>query len=1263
MSNVEISLKEAKTLFDKLVLSFKHCYQNSFHKEQCKDITMENASSTFFRKLALDSKDDLMLEDLNLSKNTLIKFFQNKDKRSFNVKTKIKINRLITFYDQHIYNEKDKIFSKIGVNTITEKEEKAENNYIEPEIDYFTEFSVFNYVAVLSRFGLSIPISLIEKLVSVEWELQKLVVLKKNNNLGIGSFLNKKNNSFYLKLNSKGFEKAQSIEFDDALIFNILEFCDTNIIAEKYLFNKLTIKKRYFLLLFKDFSYDLQYLIVSDKFPSSFKKALLYRLRGFYFANLDDYKEMHESFKNCIKLLKLDNSEESSSFYINWADSEKKFKKEEVVESIHKEALLDLPLPKNLNRTIRLQLALFYWSKQEYDKALELWQEMDYFLLKEDRFYKIFEEKIIKFIKSNPSKATMLQNFAFKLISVSERDGYENISNDLLKNITSLISNNFHFSKALFYYYLKKESDPDKALNIIKSIENEIWVRKSEIIILYVEYYLSQSSYELATWYLERNLENNNEITNYEKLYHKLANVFAKNESWEQANYYYQKVGEKYTKTNFWYAITLIKLNFKNFDSRIVKIFQNYFIKYPKHQNTKALGSYITYCLKHDKFKSASKYIINQIDKINSDINYGDYFISFLYQQQLRLTINHEQSEDLLEKALKFSTTTFQEAIVYSSYGKHLMYRGEDKSINTSNYDLREAIEYFKISYRLKSDDYVIYDIARCYFHVENYRDCIATLHKIKHNSLYLEVTYLKLRALFHLKNFKVIRGLVDVINNEQIKGFGCFYLAQNTRKNREIRNFYFEEAIKLNSNYKIKLEYAIYCFPKNKKKSHNLFDEVKSIFNENEDKQIELQREYSKRVSVYIEKAYASSLKKIKIDIKKLKAPSPRIKYGINNLIKKYPLDIRIQKLRFEYFFKIEKFFNCEKVLSELIADNLILTDTVDMFIKLAEKYFEYSQYFNFKKPPNRSRQIEALSKAFEYMEYVLKIDNSQSNILLYSLIPYKQGNLRKHRNIVKFYRKELKKNEEEKFQNLINHQKRRVKIFLWSTRPNDYFDKLNFYRKQEKHVATIIGDSKHPYHSDAIKILKSIVADSKFHKENNFYILGNITTRLGHYYYYHEQNYKLSFKYMSKVYKYKNGDIPFIRGFLKSLDKIAIDVKMYEYGIKICEFFLEENQIPTVYRYYGNWLKELGRYKESYCSYSKALDLFTEEYFRKMIYNNIVQLCYQSLIVSKQYFDDVDIIKEIANDSFDNIINIDSDYEYRDSTFKLLMEINKSK
>lgn len=1116
------------------------------------------------------------------------------------------------------------------------------------------DFSLFNYVATLDRFNLYLPVSLIEKLVPEEWEIQKLSIIQNKEENKIHSYFNQ--DVSYLQLSEKGVAVANSMEFHDVLIFKILDLCDFTIKIEENLFKKIALKKYFFFVLFKDFSIDFNNLIHSKNYPSIPKQTLLYRLMGFYYTELGDYQKMHESFKKCIGLLQKENTEESSSFYLNWAECEIKFGKEEKAIEIYYLALEDLPFPKNKNRTIRLTLSTYYFENNDIEKAFSFWSLDDFYLLKDDRFVDRFYEFLIKLINKDPKKATICQEFVLKLINEYSNKGYTVFSKNLLEEIDEKVTNNFKFKKALFYYYLQE--DKPKALELIKGLESNEKINQEIVVGLRMDYFLADKNPDLAIWHGTNSLT----LNTYQYpsvIYRKIGKIYFKNKrDLKNAKRYFEKLEEAELYSYYQYAVTLFKISPDEYEEEIFLIFQNHFKKFPATTNVKAIGTFVTFCLKYNKRKFAIALIFKKIQEIHSNENYNNYFISFLYQQQLRLTVNHEQSKNSLKDALTYSEN--QEAIIYSGYAKHLMYRDLDNKINSSFYDLYEAIEYFRISNNRKADDLILLDMAKCYFKVEEYNACIEELNKIRKRDLSVEKNSLKIKALFYLRNFREIENIINEIRVNHLKGLGFFYLAQNWRFSDEKRKAYFEEAIHLNFNTDIKFEFAIFFYKKSEKKqSKDLINEIKLTLN-TEDEKITLQSEYYKRISSFIPKAYPVTIKKINNNIKTLTSANPKVLYGIDTLIKKYPLDTQINKLKFDYFFKIGKFHNCDRVLENLIKNNLINPKTSNLFLQLSKNHFDYSQYYNPKKTINRKNQVDALVKAFKYMEYVLKIDPSIENQALYSIIPFKQGNFNKHTKIYKSLLKKLNREDIEIFKQKINLLKKEIKIFLWETREDEYENQLLFYRNQEKLAANIIRTSDKKFSPKPIKILKSILLDTEFHKENNYQLYNNIITRLGHYYYHYHKNYKTALYYKKQVYKTQSDNIPFIRAFLKTTHEVIHKKYQYEKALEICNFYLESVEIPTIYRYQGNFLKELGRYKEAYQSYFKALKMFNKPHYTIMIHNNIIILCHRSLILNKEPFDSVKNIKEIANNSFTQIMSLNSDYKYRDETFKKLEQIN---
>lgn len=1255
MGREPVPYKQGKEAFNEIEKAYRHFYENVPVRLGYLNKGITSSGGNFYTQIKKDVNKYLQNTDC-YSGSSLYNFFRIQDPkvRGFDKDRLGLVYKLIKFYKENVcdpksIDEDDEYKVTVtteGVLNSSQKNEISKKNEEKFEVD----FSLFNYVACLDRINLQIPVSLIEKLAKEDWDAKKLSIVTSKAKQNIESIYDEETEAFYLSLTSTGKEIASSVEFQDALIFQILDYCDISINPEKELFEKITLKKFFFYALFKDFK-GFDNLIYSKKFPSIDKQILLFRLKAFYYTERKDYIRMQENFSKCIALIKFC-AKKSSSFYSNWADCETKFNQEEKAVEIRLKALEDLPFPQYNNRSIRLALSTYYYENGDKLKAMSFWKINDFAILREKGFIKIFSDFLYQLIKKNPKRATASQEFILFLIKELSNNGHTDLSKKLLKEINEIVSNNFKFIKALFYYYIRE--DKLKALEQLNKLELNEKVIPELVVCLYMDYFLAEKNPKLAIWHAEDYLNNNNS-ENPSLIYRKIGIIHFNNDDFNNARVYFEKLKKEELDSLYQYAIILSKSSPNEDSEEVFRIFRNYFKKYPHSTNSKAIGIFITFCLKHDKLRPASKLIFDKIQEINSNENYSKYFISFVYQQQLRLVVNNEQAEDILKEALFYSRDEKQKGIVYSGYAKHLMYRESNDTINNSSYDINEAIEYFKMSYNKRPDELTLFNIAKCYFHIEKYPECIQQLNKIKQRRYNKEKIFLKLKALFFLRDFKEIKRITNEVKTPKIRGVGLFYLAQNRKLPYDTREEYFDEAIKLNDNTEAKFEFAVFYHKNSKReKGRKLINNIKSIIN-NEEEKIRLENDYRKRISQRILKANSKLVKKIETSIETLDWKNKATLKGIDNLLGKFPLDINVHKLKFSYFFKTNDFDNCDKILNYFTQNNIINNETAECYLKLSKSYYKYSQY----KKVSRKRQINALIKAFKYMEYVLKVSQTTDNIALYAVIPFKQGNFKKHNKILNLFNKKLESEEIEKLKNKVDSMKKNIKIFLWETRDDDYSNRLQFYKNQEKLAANIIRTSNQVFLSKPLKILNSIILDTEFHKENNFIIFNSVITRLGHYYY-HLEDYKSAYYYKKQVYKTKIDDVSFIRAFLKTTDKVADNKKQYEEALGICDFYLENIETPSIYRHKGNFLKELERYQEAFDAYSKALNMFDESYNKLMILNNIIILCHTCLIEKNQPFDSIDNLKQTANNSFREILAIDSNYRYKNSTFNKLSEIN---
>lgn len=108
MATRKYSSEERDELLSRLREAFEGYYVNSDFKHLSLGKSKEELGSKFFRKLGSDSNKENIELEFTISRSTLEPFFKNDDKDVFSDTNSTKINALINFYSQHVFDPKTK---------------------------------------------------------------------------------------------------------------------------------------------------------------------------------------------------------------------------------------------------------------------------------------------------------------------------------------------------------------------------------------------------------------------------------------------------------------------------------------------------------------------------------------------------------------------------------------------------------------------------------------------------------------------------------------------------------------------------------------------------------------------------------------------------------------------------------------------------------------------------------------------------------------------------------------------------------------------------------------------------------------------------------------------------------------------------------------------------------------------------------------------------------------------------------------------------
>jgi uncharacterized protein YjbI with pentapeptide repeats len=133
----EYSIEEREGLLKALREAFEEYYKNSEKRRLSLNKSKQELGSDFFRQLDDDSKKGNVEKGYTIARSVLESFFKDETKKSFNDKTPVKINALISFYNQHVYDiehkeprVKEKIEEKEVLRELVNDEKENKENKV-----------------------------------------------------------------------------------------------------------------------------------------------------------------------------------------------------------------------------------------------------------------------------------------------------------------------------------------------------------------------------------------------------------------------------------------------------------------------------------------------------------------------------------------------------------------------------------------------------------------------------------------------------------------------------------------------------------------------------------------------------------------------------------------------------------------------------------------------------------------------------------------------------------------------------------------------------------------------------------------------------------------------------------------------------------------------------------------------------------------------------------------------------------------------------
>ncbi len=1161
---------------------------------------------------------------------------------------------LKSFTDKEGFN---KIFTCVAlIDSWNPKKNDQKSTILQDEIES-EETKTTNF---LEDFTFRLPITLIKKMYPDEWYTKEDTIITEGNRFGV-EVINDSELGFCLCLNTFGRAKSDLISsFDDFYYRDILIYCDMSVKGEEKIFEKLLLKKRFFESVFCNFTFHLEYISSNDKFPSIEKGILFNRILALYFYTnpiVENIGKMRFYFDECIRLLKLTSNNERTSFFVEYAAIELN------LGNPDKAAELYLYVIENYNRnntTSRFGLAEILYTGDQRKEAISVLLslvkikevEVPFYQIKD--FIDLFIKRIGDHIKNGDvQKALLLQNFGRYFGAYLEVMGNLEFTKDFFSRLKEK-TNNHLFTKGLIEYYLRHDlPEARKQLNELDTNEN---FREIDKVNLNIGYLVATGNFQSAIESGLKFINELNENVNLDSLYFRMGNIYFHNfQDYNSAMTWFQKISGNWIFYNITYLRTAIEVRDQKAFSRV----ESYLIYNPMSTAMKLITPYLNYCIKDKNFEKASLFIIGKLKNAKAH-EYDNRFMSFLFQQQLRLTNNEWFVQSILEKALQYAINDLQKCMIHFKFGQNLLKQLFDNdNLNIDNtariysHKVHKALEHFKLAntYKSRMENFGIqeklhFKIAECFYYLEEYDKALEMLNSLI-NQKHFVVTRLKLMIYIKLKNPTTLFNIYNEINDKKEKRILAFQMATSNLFYQKATISLFEESIKEYLGYERNLAYAIYLYNKGQEYlsrkilSKNGTSTVpKNIYQRFEFAIRNLKQSVEKKVILQIKRKVEKSLAEKKIDFELLRE--------IDSLTKKHQFDSTLYVIKFNYMIEKGMFTPCEHLLRWLIELNFIDKEISLLFFKLAKNYYEMASletdYFR------RKSQFKRLKDAQNLIEYALHFYPYDFDFnRLRCFILYKLGDHELYIQTSKEFVKKLKSGPKDEFHSSMRDVKKITKIFIWEERFLDYDTRLNFYLIQEKRAMIFL--SQNNIHDEvSIKILQSILDDSRFHLENEYMLHDRIKRRLGYYYYMKKKDYETALKFQLDIYERIDLFGNFVSAFLKTI----FILKRFKLGKRIAEFYIEKAPSLYVYRLHGDFLRELNDWLPAYDSYIQSLSYSKDSILQSYSYRSILELYRRSIEANMPMFNTKEEMKNETINVYTTLQTLNPRYEKMDEALK---------
>jgi tetratricopeptide (TPR) repeat protein len=1028
---------------------------------------------------------------------------------------------------------------------------------------------------------------------------------------------------------------------------------------------------------------NIDFLIEEDHYPNQNKKDyLIYKILGDFYYEYGDYDLMTTYFQKSIDSLDKLKDKNYSHFYINWAEKEKEYNQEKSVEIY--ETVIDKH--NRPNTSARVNLAQYYYENRNKTKALSILKQkykdendLEFFFYANPSFIPKIIRIIFSKINNDKSReAAIIQTMIADLCKNLIRDNKTKIIGEsILKSLTNKIKNNYSLNNTLLNFHYKN-NDFEEVDNLLKQINSSKFPDYLKIPININYQYIANGS-ESAIAYGEKALEKAVDERLKNRILKKLGDIYFQQEQWIESISKYQSIVNDARMLQYdYYAISLSKLN----DKRAFTIFEKHFevnilSGKSKHSDyfdyrrfTKCISSYINLCLNLNNYEKASK-LISSLLKISTKKEYDNKTISFILQQQLKLTTDDNSFNSILKSSLNKAISNKQKAIIYSNAGRNLYYSHFDK-LGTEEYyqsnrlltineisDYEKAINYFDLSLDLIPDSLTQIDKLKCLIALKEHDLAQVIIANLKNSDLIDSVIFQEVILNLSRNQLHNATNLTEKIVDEVIKSNAFYELAKSNKYSKEDTLMYFSKSLNNHKGSLRRIKYSAFLYSlgeiqESKRIAKSINNSANTFVDDNFQKEL---KKYKPRISsnkyqILIQEFEEESL------------PYHSILKKVNQFIRKNPYDTQLYELKIKILKSSKNYSEIDRTISTMISLNLLNNSTADILYTSAKQLFEYSDLKKSKSITINS-QIKNLNKAERYIEYALKHNSENFDyLLLYSLILYKSGKHKKY-NLLNTRIKKIKSINESDFFEVQKTKTKKIFILLWKEMLYDYAYKINFYKDLEKFAAS--NYKTNPNKRTSLQIFDSILNDDGFHRKNKYFIKNRILNRKAYHYYItakkieQEKGIKTALPFYGrplKIFKriYRNIEISesFLGGFLSLIDKLN-EIAL---GIEVCEFLKNDYPSSLLFRWYGNYLKDVRNYKESYLYYKKAIDLSEDNEEKGINYHNILRV----LSLSKENSNEImefDEMCKVGNKAYDMVFNLYPNFNHFDESKEFIDKI----